>query len=84
MSGASALTATTGCGGGSSYIGSHSNWSQWADEDLLMNLGPRERTRQEVLWEIVSSEERYVLLIPWFVLGRMLTSKMLATPPPSL
>lgn len=26
----------------------------------MSNLGPRERTRQEVLWEIVASEERYV------------------------
>jgi hypothetical protein len=29
-----------------------------AEDDLIANLGPRERTRQEVLWEIVSSEER--------------------------
>lgn len=29
-----------------------------AADDLIANLGPRERTRQEVLWEIVSSEER--------------------------
>lgn len=29
-------------------------------EDLVSNLGARERTRQEVLWEIVASEERYV------------------------
>jgi hypothetical protein len=48
-------------GGGSnngSWIGPAGSWSEWADQDLLMNLGPRERTRQEVLWEIVSSEER--------------------------
>lgn len=61
MSDMSAVTGTTGGGGGgSSYLGSHSNWSQLADDDLLMNLSPRERTRQEVLWEIVSSEERCV------------------------
>ncbi|KAF9227546.1 Dbl homology domain-containing protein [Gyrodon lividus] len=37
-----------------------SSWSEAAEEDLVSNLGPRERTRQEVLWEIVASEERYV------------------------
>ncbi|KAG6376435.1 Dbl-like domain-containing protein [Boletus reticuloceps] len=36
------------------------SWSESAEEDLVSNLGPRERTRQEVLWEIVASEERYV------------------------
>lgn len=43
-----------------------SSWSEGAEEDLVSNLGPRERTRQEVLWEIVASEERYVssLLAP--------------------
>jgi hypothetical protein len=34
------------------------SWSEGAEEDLVSNLGPRERTRQEVLWEIVASEER--------------------------
>jgi hypothetical protein len=34
-------------------------WSEGAEEDLVTHLGPRERTRQEVLWEIVASEERY-------------------------
>lgn len=37
-----------------------SSWSEAAEEDLVSNLGPRERTRQEVLWEIVASEERCV------------------------
>jgi hypothetical protein len=37
------------------------SWSEAAEEDLVSNLGPRERTRQEVLWEIVASEERYQL-----------------------
>lgn len=46
--------------GNGSFVGPQGSWSEWADEDLLMNLGPRERTRQEVLWEIVSSEERSV------------------------
>ncbi|CAG8568578.1 5285_t:CDS:2 [Acaulospora colombiana] len=36
------------------------SWSEAAQEDLVMNLGQRERTRQEVLWEIVASEQRYV------------------------
>lgn len=36
------------------------SWSEAAEEDLVSNLGPRERTRQEVLWEIVASEQRYV------------------------
>lgn len=36
------------------------SWSEGAEDDLVSNLGPRERTRQEVLWEIVASEERYV------------------------
>ena len=33
-------------------------WSEAVEEDLVMNLGPRERIRQEVLREIVASEER--------------------------
>ncbi|SNX83550.1 uncharacterized protein MEPE_02257 [Melanopsichium pennsylvanicum] len=36
-------------------------WSEMTHEELVRNLGPRERTRQEVLWEIVASEERYVI-----------------------
>ncbi|PWN37302.1 uncharacterized protein FA14DRAFT_159417 [Meira miltonrushii] len=36
------------------------SWSEMTQEDLVNNLGARERTRQEVLWEIVASEERYV------------------------
>lgn len=35
-------------------------WSEMTHQELVQNLGPRERTRQEVLWEIVASEERYV------------------------
>ncbi|KAH9825103.1 hypothetical protein DFH28DRAFT_1117269 [Melampsora americana] len=35
-------------------------WSEMTDMDLVENLSGRERTRQEVLWEIVASEERYV------------------------
>jgi hypothetical protein len=35
------------------------SWNEGAEEDLVTHLGPRERTRQEVLWEIVASEERY-------------------------
>ncbi|KAL6305420.1 hypothetical protein BKA93DRAFT_779776 [Sparassis latifolia] len=44
----------------SSRILSASSWSEVAEEDLVSNIGQRERTRQEVLWEIVASEERYV------------------------
>ncbi|KAF7305117.1 DH domain-containing protein [Mycena kentingensis (nom. inval.)] len=36
------------------------SWSEVAEEDLVTHLGSRERTRQEVLFEIISSEERYV------------------------
>jgi hypothetical protein len=42
------------------------SWSEGAEEDLVTHLGPRERTRQEVLWEIVASEERCVLFSPCF------------------
>lgn len=41
-----------------SYLPPPNSWSEMAEDDLIANLGPRERTRQEVLWEIVSSEER--------------------------
>jgi hypothetical protein len=34
------------------------SWSEITEDDLVRNLSPRERTRQEVLWEIVSSEDR--------------------------
>jgi hypothetical protein len=33
-------------------------WSEGAEEDLVTHLGPSERTRQEIMWEIVQSEER--------------------------
>ncbi|KAF8921389.1 hypothetical protein CPB85DRAFT_1428379 [Mucidula mucida] len=36
------------------------SWSEVAEDDLVSNLGSRERTRQEVLFEIIQSEERYV------------------------
>ncbi|KAF9264804.1 Dbl homology domain-containing protein [Marasmius fiardii PR-910] len=36
------------------------SWSEVTEEDLVSNLGSRERTRQEVLFEIIHSEERYV------------------------
>lgn len=41
-----------------SYLPPPNSWSEMAADDLIANLGPRERTRQEVLYEIVSSEER--------------------------
>ncbi|ESK96338.1 hypothetical protein Moror_7124 [Moniliophthora roreri MCA 2997] len=36
------------------------NWSEVTEEDLVSNLGPRERTRQGVLFEIIRSEDKYV------------------------
>ncbi|KAJ7632562.1 hypothetical protein FB45DRAFT_507224 [Roridomyces roridus] len=36
------------------------SWSEVTEDDLVSNIGSRERTRQEVLFEIISSEERYV------------------------
>jgi len=33
-------------------------WSESAEEDLVTHLGPSERSRQEMMWEIVKSEER--------------------------
>lgn len=35
------------------------SWREGAEEDLITHLGLRERTRQEVVWEIVASEDRY-------------------------
>ncbi|GAA5923599.1 uncharacterized protein JCM15063_003701 [Sporobolomyces koalae] len=35
-------------------------WSDMAHQELVVNLSARERTRQEILWEVVASEERYV------------------------
>ncbi|KAJ7219216.1 hypothetical protein GGX14DRAFT_590799 [Mycena pura] len=43
-----------------SRILSAQSWSEVTEEDLVTHLGSRERTRQEVLFEIISSEERYV------------------------
>ncbi|PPQ70954.1 hypothetical protein CVT24_009954 [Panaeolus cyanescens] len=36
------------------------SWSEVIEDDLVSNIGSRERTRQEVLFEIISSEDRYV------------------------
>ncbi|GAA5822220.1 hypothetical protein JCM10212_002495, partial [Sporobolomyces blumeae] len=33
-------------------------WSEMAHQELVVNLSARERTRQEILWEVVASEER--------------------------
>lgn len=33
-------------------------WSEMAHQELVENLSTRERTRQEILWEVVASEER--------------------------
>ena len=35
------------------------SWSEVTEGDLVSNIGSRERTRQEVLFEIISSEDRY-------------------------
>ena len=42
----------------SSRIMTPASWSEHTEVDLVANIGSRERTRQEVLFEIVSSEER--------------------------
>jgi hypothetical protein len=41
-----------------SRILSAQSWSEVMEGDLVSNLGSRERTRQEVLFEIIQSEER--------------------------
>jgi len=38
------------------------SWSEVTEDDLVCNLGARERTRQEVLFEIISSEDRCALV----------------------
>lgn len=43
---------------GRTGIQAAASWSEAAEGDLVSNLGARERTRQEVLWEIVASEDR--------------------------
>lgn len=45
---------------GRTGIQAAASWSEAAEGDLVSNLGSRERTRQEVLWEIVASEDRCV------------------------
>ncbi|SCV67974.1 BQ2448_95 [Microbotryum intermedium] len=48
-------------GGASWGVGSApATWSELANPDLVDNVSARERTRQEILWEVVASEERYV------------------------
>lgn len=42
-----------------SRILSAQSWSEVTEDDLVSNIGSRERTRQEVLFEIISSEERW-------------------------
>jgi len=36
----------------------HACWSSGVEEDLVTHLGASERNRQEVMWEIVATEER--------------------------
>lgn len=47
-------------GSTTSFLPVANSWSEMTDPDLVDNLGMQERARQEVLWEIVSSEERCV------------------------
>ncbi|KAF5391387.1 hypothetical protein D9757_001996 [Collybiopsis confluens] len=56
----SAISGMTGSTASGSRILAATSWSEVTEEDLVSNLGSRERTRQEVLFEIISSEERYV------------------------
>ena len=42
------------------YCKSRQSWTGMTEVDLVANLSLQERTRQEVLFEIVSSEERCV------------------------
>ncbi|KAL1667759.1 hypothetical protein GGF50DRAFT_47883 [Schizophyllum commune] len=77
----------------SSRILSATSWSEVTEDDLVSNLGSRERTRQEVLFEIISSEERYVqelikmketfidpLLHPFSATSSSITSPLSSTP----
>ncbi|GAA5989409.1 hypothetical protein JCM11641_004820 [Rhodosporidiobolus odoratus] len=41
-------------------IHSPPTWAEMAHQELVVNLSSRERMRQEILWEVVASEERYV------------------------
>ena len=50
--------ALAGASSARSYLPPPNSWSEMAGKELIANIGPKERTRQEVLWEIVSSEER--------------------------
>ncbi|GAA6044251.1 hypothetical protein JCM8097_002091 [Rhodosporidiobolus ruineniae] len=43
-----------------SQIHAPTTWSEMAHQELVVNVSSRERTRQEILWEVVASEERYV------------------------
>ena len=73
----SSMRSTSPYSQGSSYsskILATASWSEAAEEELVSNIGARERTRQEVLWEIVASEERYDFLYCYsvsffFILG---------------
>jgi hypothetical protein len=53
-----------------SRIMTPASWSEHTEDDLVANLGSRERTRQEVLFEIVSSEERSANLFYFRTLDR--------------
>ncbi|GAA5908977.1 uncharacterized protein JCM6883_002570 [Sporobolomyces salmoneus] len=59
-------------------------WSDMAHQELVSNLSARERTRQEILWEVVASEERYVVEIRSLVehYSNPLLHPLLSTSPP--
>ncbi|GAA5909376.1 hypothetical protein JCM6882_000966 [Rhodosporidiobolus microsporus] len=50
-----------------SRIYAPTTWSEMANQELVVNVSARERTRQEILWEVVASEERYVAELRSFV-----------------
>ncbi|GAA5846176.1 hypothetical protein JCM5353_002992 [Sporobolomyces roseus] len=64
-------------------------WSDMAHQELVVNLSARERTRQEILWEVVASEERYVAelrsLVEYYanplLHPLLLTSPTISSPP---
>ncbi|GAA5949921.1 hypothetical protein JCM3765_007739 [Sporobolomyces pararoseus] len=59
-------------------------WSDMAHQELVVNLSARERTRQEILWEVVASEERYVVELRSLVehYTNPLLHPLLSTSPP--
>ena len=61
-----------------SHILAAQSWSEVTEDDLVSNIGSRERTRQEVLFEIISSEERCVPTLSLKFIKNPLYSKIRA------